>query len=64
MYARKGEHGVAELQLWRDAYRAMSGRYPQMAIVDASMPADDVRREATRLVWEAWCTQPGTQART
>jgi thymidylate kinase len=62
MYARKGEHGVAELQLWRDAYRAMSGRYPQMAIVDASMPADDVRREATRLVWEAWLRADGRRA--
>jgi thymidylate kinase len=54
MYARKGEHGLAELQRRRDTYRAMGGRFPQMVIVDASMPAEEVRREATRLVWKAW----------
>jgi thymidylate kinase len=66
MYARKGEYELAALQLWRDAYRAMRNRYPQMVIVDASMPAEDVRREATRLVWQAWlgAVQPATQART
>ena len=54
MYERKGEHGVAELQLARDAYRAMGERFPQMVVVDAALPADDVRRAATRLVWDAW----------
>jgi thymidylate kinase len=54
MYQRKGEHGIAELQRRRDSYLAMRGRFPQMVIIDAAMPADEVRREATRLIWDAW----------
>jgi thymidylate kinase len=54
MYERKGEHGVPELQAWRDAYRAMGERFPQMVVVDASLPVDEVRREATKLVWDAY----------
>jgi thymidylate kinase len=59
MYERKREQGVAELQLRRDGYHAMRERLPQMVIVDASMPRDDVRKEATRLVWQAWSHAAG-----
>jgi thymidylate kinase len=54
MYARKGEHGIRELQLRRDAYLAMAGRFRQMVILDATEPLDDVRRRATVLLWDAW----------
>lgn len=54
MYARKGEHGIAELQGLREAYLEMAQRIRQMAVLDAAQPADEVRRRATALVWETW----------
>jgi len=54
MYARKGEHGVAELQLRRKAYLAMAKRFPQMVVVDAEQSRDEVRRQATQLIWKRW----------
>jgi thymidylate kinase len=54
MFARKGEHGVRELQLRRSGYHAMADRFPQMVVLDAAEPAEDVRRRATALLWERW----------
>jgi thymidylate kinase len=54
MYARKGEHGVPELQLRRDGYLAMTDLFPQMVVLDAAEPVGDVRRRATALLWERW----------
>ena len=54
MYARKGEHGVAELQLRRTAYLAMVERFPQMVVIDAEQSRDEVRRQATELIWKQW----------
>jgi thymidylate kinase len=54
MYARKHEQGLAELQLRRDAYLAMTERFPQMVVLDAARPAEEVRRRATELVWGRW----------
>jgi thymidylate kinase len=54
MYARKGEHGLAELQLRRDAYLEMRGRLPQMVVVDVAQTPDAVRRQATVLLWDKW----------
>jgi thymidylate kinase len=54
MYARKGEHSVDELELRRDAYLSMRGRFPQMAVVDAAQPPDEVRRQATAVLWSNW----------
>jgi thymidylate kinase len=54
MYARKGEHGLEELQQRRDAYLAMLEQFPQMVVVDVSQSPDDVRRQATELLWSRW----------
>jgi thymidylate kinase len=54
MYARKGEHGLNELQLRRDAYLDMLGRFPQMVVVDVAQTADAVRQQATVLLWDRW----------
>jgi thymidylate kinase len=59
MYARKGEHGVDELQLRRDAYLSMRDRFPQMVVVDAAQPRDEVRRQATALLWKSWVRRDG-----
>jgi thymidylate kinase len=53
MYARKGEHGIRELQLRRAAYLGMGDRYPQLVVLDATRPAADVRCRATDLVMAA-----------
>jgi thymidylate kinase len=54
MYARKGEHGVRELEVRRRAYLEMADRFPQMVVLDASEQADQVRRRATAVLWERW----------
>jgi thymidylate kinase len=61
MYARKGEHGVAELQVRRDAYLAMAKRLPQMVIIDAQQSRDEVRWEATEFIWERWSQRNGSR---
>jgi thymidylate kinase len=62
MYARKGEHGVAELQLRRKAYLAMAERFPQMVVIDAEQSRDAVRRQATELIWKRWSQSDGSGA--
>jgi thymidylate kinase len=62
MYARKGEHGVAELRLRRNAYLAMAKRFPQMVVVDAEQSRDEVRRQATQLIWKRWLQSDGSGA--
>ena len=60
MHARKGEHGLGELQLRRDAYLDMLGRFPQMVVVDVAQAPDAVRRRATVLLWDRWSRrEPG-----
>jgi thymidylate kinase len=64
MYERKGEHGVAELQLRRKAYHAMSKRFAQMVVIDAEQSRDEVRQQATKLIWEKWSqSDAGTGSR-
>ena len=58
MYARKGEHGTEELQLRRTAYLGMAERFPQMVVVDAAQPLEEVRRQATALLWRRWTDAP------
>jgi thymidylate kinase len=62
MYARKGEHGVVELQLRREAYLAMIKRFPQMVVIDAEQSPDEVRRQATELIWKRWSQSDGSGA--
>jgi thymidylate kinase len=62
MYARKGEHGVTELQLRRKAYLAMAERFPQMVVIDAEQSRDEVRRQATELIWRQWLQSDGSGA--
>lgn len=50
MFARKGEHGVAELSRRRAAYLGMAERFPQMVVVDATQPAEAVRRQVSAIV--------------
>jgi thymidylate kinase len=59
MYARKGEHGLDELQVRRDAYLGMTGRFAQMVVIDAEQPPDEVRRQATALLWDRWLRRTG-----
>jgi thymidylate kinase len=62
MYARKGEHGVAELQVRREAYLAMAKRFRQMVLIDAEQSHDEVRRQATKLIWNRWSQSDGSGA--
>lgn len=51
MYARKGEHSVAELEAWRQAYLTLATRLPNAWVIDAGQSADDVLRTALNIVW-------------
>jgi thymidylate kinase len=52
MYARKGEHDVGGLARDRDAYRRLVADHPHATVIDATLPAVQVRARAHRAVWE------------
>lgn len=54
MFRRKGEHDVASLELRRGHYLRLAARIPRLVVVDASRPPEDVRRDVSRLMWQAW----------
>jgi len=51
MFKRKGEHSPRILEEWRAAYLKLAATLPSARVVDASQPATQVRREASRLLW-------------
>jgi len=54
LYARKGEHSVAFLERQRQSYLELRSYVPQTIVVDATRDAEDVRREATALIWSGY----------
>jgi thymidylate kinase len=54
LYARKGEHGAAVLEAERRAYLALSRRLPRASVVDGTRDADQVRRDITATIWQAY----------
>ncbi len=51
MFARKGEHDVATLDLQRRGYLALAARMPSAEVLDASRDPDAVRRDAIARTW-------------
>jgi thymidylate kinase len=51
LYARKREHTPEWLERQRLAYLNLKERVPQMIVVDATQPPDEVKREVTALIW-------------
>jgi thymidylate kinase len=54
LYARKGEHGAAALETERRAYLALAARLGRSSVVDATRDADQVRRDVTATIWQAY----------
>lgn len=50
-FERKGEQSVEILDRWRSRYRLLEQRLPSVVRLDASAPADEVRRSASRAIW-------------
>lgn len=46
MFQRKGEHSVEELERNRAEYLGLLDRMPNMVVLDATLPADEVLRQA------------------
>jgi thymidylate kinase len=51
MFARKGEHTLERLEELRDGYLSLAQKYPQITVVDATRPREEVRRQVTALLW-------------
>ena len=65
MYARSGEYGAPTLGSWREAYRRLRASVPQLEIIDAERPADEVRRDAEHRIWRRYAelrAQPAVPA--
>lgn len=62
MFSRKGERTPADLDRERRRWLTLAERIPAMRIIDASQPADRVRREATALVWAQYAARWATGA--
>lgn len=54
LHQRKGEQDPGVLEAERRAYRALAQRAQRGVVIDATKPADQVRREATAAVWHAY----------
>ena len=54
MHGRKGEYDPETLEVWRTAYAKLVERVPQLEVLDAEQPAEDVRRRAETLIWERY----------
>jgi thymidylate kinase len=54
IYRRKREDSVEDLERKRRHYLGMRSRFPQLVLVDATRPADEVRRLVTSLVWRLY----------
>ena len=52
MFARKGEHSVAVLERWRQAYLQLAERLPGACVLDATEPQDKVLNRGVALVWQ------------
>jgi thymidylate kinase len=50
-YARKGERSVADLEEERARWLALARRLPHFRVVDATQPAEVVRRQVTAAIW-------------
>jgi hypothetical protein len=54
MFARKGEHTPEVLEEWRHSYLDLAAELSAAHIIDASMSASTVRREASGLLWKVF----------
>ncbi len=54
LYQRKGEHGVAVLERQRRRYLELRSRLRRSVVIDASLDAEEVRRQVTGVIWEAY----------
>jgi len=54
LHQRKREQDPGVLEAERQAYRALAQQARRSAVLDATQPADHVRREATAAVWQAY----------
>ena len=57
LYQRKHEHSVAKLERQRQSYLTLHADLANSVVVDASRDADEVRREVTALVWNAYVSR-------
>jgi thymidylate kinase len=53
-HARKRELDPDTLESERRAYRRLAATVRSSAVLDATRPPDEVRREAAAIVWRAW----------
>jgi thymidylate kinase len=53
MYARKGEHGVEELERRRQTYLEVTRAHPHCVVLDAAQPASAVLAQSQSVIWSA-----------
>jgi len=54
MHDRSGEYAPGVLESWRVAYDRLRARVPQLQLIDAERPAEEVRREAEARIWRRY----------
>jgi adenylate kinase family enzyme len=57
LFSRKHEHDVESLEKKRQAYLEVSGRIPNLHVVDATGDLRAVTTEATSIVWNSYCNR-------
>jgi thymidylate kinase len=50
-FARKQEQSIELIDEWREHYRSLEGKVPELVVLDATSPAEEVRLEAVDAIW-------------
>jgi hypothetical protein len=58
LHARRPEHDIARLEADRQAHRRLADRLPSVAVVDATVPERQLRRQVTALIWNRCVVSP------
>jgi len=54
LHTRSGEYDAARLEEWRAAYARLQDTVPGVMVLDAGLPAANVRREANMAIWRRY----------
>jgi thymidylate kinase len=54
MYDRKGQYSAEMLEDWRQCFRRLQTRRPNVEVLDTTLPPDAVLSRATALIWQRY----------
>jgi thymidylate kinase len=62
MFRRKGEYSAEVLESWRQQFLTLRDRLPQLEVIDATRPVDEVRNDVVNRIWQRYAGRWATSA--